>query len=104
MGDNMSKRLKLISATEAEMEERSFSNPYPDWDQGVVTSNSGADVVCDDPSDGEGNVRSCFFALHILIFTSADVLIESRASLAQVCHYLLLLLLLWRYVTLKGIG
>lgn len=59
MGDNMSKRLKLISATEAEMEERSFPNPYPDWDQGVLTSNSGADTVYDEPFDAEGKV-SCF--------------------------------------------
>uniref|UniRef100_A0A3Q4G3X1 Uncharacterized protein n=1 Tax=Neolamprologus brichardi TaxID=32507 RepID=A0A3Q4G3X1_NEOBR len=56
MGDNMSKRLKLISGTDAEMEERSFSNPYPDWDQGVLTSNSGADVDCNDPLDSEGKV------------------------------------------------
>ncbi|XP_039903017.1 lanC-like protein 2 [Simochromis diagramma] len=60
MGDNMSKRLKLISATDAEMEERSFSNPYPDWDQGVLTSNSGADVVCNDSLDSEGKVSTSF--------------------------------------------
>ncbi|XP_063340347.1 lanC-like protein 2 [Pelmatolapia mariae] len=60
MGDNMSKRLKLITATDAEMEERSFSNPYPDWDQGVLTSNSGADVVCNDPLDSEGKVSTSF--------------------------------------------
>ncbi|CAI5674029.1 unnamed protein product [Oreochromis niloticus] len=60
MGDNMSKRLKLISATDAEMEERSFSNPYPDWDQGGLTSNSGADVVCNDPLDSEGKVSTSF--------------------------------------------
>ncbi|KAL4000669.1 SH3 domain and tetratricopeptide repeat-containing protein [Sarotherodon galilaeus] len=60
MGDNMSKRLKLISATDAEMEERSFSNPYPDWDQGLLTSNSGADVVCNDPLDSEGKVSTSF--------------------------------------------
>lgn len=56
----MSKRLKLISATDAEMEERSFSNPYPDWDQGVLTSNSGADVVCNDSLDSEGKVSTSF--------------------------------------------
>ncbi|XP_031607057.1 lanC-like protein 2 [Oreochromis aureus] len=60
MGDNMSKRLKLISATDAEMEERSFSNPYPDWDQGGLTFNSGADVVCNDPLDSEGKVSTSF--------------------------------------------
>lgn len=53
----MSKRLKLISATEAEMEERCFPNPYPDWDQGVLTSNSGADVDYNEPFDAEGKVR-----------------------------------------------
>uniref|UniRef100_A0A3B4US37 LanC lantibiotic synthetase component C-like 2 (bacterial) n=1 Tax=Seriola dumerili TaxID=41447 RepID=A0A3B4US37_SERDU len=60
MGDNMSKRLKLISATEAEMEERSFPNPYPDWDQGVLTSNSGADVDYNEPFDAEGKVSAGF--------------------------------------------
>ncbi|XP_073344867.1 lanC-like protein 2 [Pagrus major] len=60
MGDNMSKRLKLISATEAEMEERSFPNPYPDWDQGALTSNSGADVDYNEPFDAEGKVSAAF--------------------------------------------
>lgn len=58
MGDNMSKRLKLISVTEAEMEERSFPNPYTDWDQGVLTSSSGAEVDYNEPFDGEGKVSS----------------------------------------------
>lgn len=56
----MSKRLKLISGTDAEMEERSFSNPYPDWDQGVLTSNSGADVDCNDTLDSEGKISTYF--------------------------------------------
>ncbi|KAI3355520.1 hypothetical protein L3Q82_017902, partial [Scortum barcoo] len=60
MGDNVSKRLKLISATEAEMEERSFPNPYPDWDQGVLTSNSGADRDYNEPFDEEGKVSAAF--------------------------------------------
>uniref|UniRef100_A0A8P4KRC4 LanC-like protein 2 n=1 Tax=Dicentrarchus labrax TaxID=13489 RepID=A0A8P4KRC4_DICLA len=60
MGDNVSKRLKLISATEAEMEERSFPNPYPDWDQGHLTSNPGADVDYNDPFDEEGKVSVAF--------------------------------------------
>ncbi|XP_061522928.1 lanC-like protein 2 [Phycodurus eques] len=60
MGDNMSKRLKLISVTEAEMEERSFPNPYTDWDQGVLTSNSGAEVDYNNPFDEEGKVSSAF--------------------------------------------
>ncbi|XP_061661326.1 lanC-like protein 2 [Syngnathoides biaculeatus] len=60
MGDNMSKRLKLISVTEAEMEERSFTNPYADWDQGGPTSNSGAEVDYNNPFDEEGKVSSAF--------------------------------------------
>lgn len=59
MGDNMSKRLKLISASEAEMEERCFPNPYPDWDQGALCSTSGSDPVPDEPFDAEGKVRGC---------------------------------------------
>lgn len=64
MGDNMSKRLKLISATEAEMEERSFPNPYPDWDPGVLTIDTGADVDYNEPFDAEGKVR-CFVYVNI---------------------------------------
>ncbi|XP_041823702.1 lanC-like protein 2 [Melanotaenia boesemani] len=60
MGDNMSKRLKLISATEAEMEERSFSNPYPDWDQGVLTADAGADVQVNEPFNADGKVSAAF--------------------------------------------
>ncbi|KAM9839878.1 lanC-like protein 2 [Aulostomus maculatus] len=60
MGDNMSKRLKLISVTEAEMEERSFPNPYPDWDQGVLASHNGAEVNDYEPLDAEGTVSSAF--------------------------------------------
>lgn len=60
----MSKRLKLISATEAEMEERSFPNPYPDWDPGVLTSDTGADVDYNEPFDAEGKVR-CFVYVNI---------------------------------------
>ncbi|XP_034428477.1 lanC-like protein 2 isoform X2 [Hippoglossus hippoglossus] len=59
MGENMSKRLKLISS-EAEMEERSFPNRFPDWDQRVATSNSGADVDYNDPFDEEGKVNEAF--------------------------------------------
>ncbi|KAM4606172.1 lanC-like protein 2 [Polymixia lowei] len=60
MGDNMSKRLKLVSATEAEMEERSFANSYPDWDQSVQTSNSGTDEDCNEPLDANGKVSPEF--------------------------------------------
>lgn len=62
----MSKRLKLISATEGEMEERSFPNPYPDWDQSVLTANSGEDVDDNEPFDAEGKVR-CFACVTFLI-------------------------------------
>lgn len=54
MGDNMSKRLKLISASEAEMEERSFPNPYPDWEQGDPSSD--AENHHNEPLDAEGKV------------------------------------------------
>ncbi|KAL1006341.1 hypothetical protein UPYG_G00071080 [Umbra pygmaea] len=61
MGDNMSKRLKLVSATEAEMEERSFINPYPDWDQGFYTSSSsGKDSDCKEPFDEYGKMGQAF--------------------------------------------
>lgn len=56
----MSKRLKLISASEAEMEERCFPNPYPDWDQGALSSTSGSDPVPDDPFDAEGKVKHIY--------------------------------------------
>jgi len=38
MGENMSKRLKLVSGSESAMEERSFPNPFPDWDPGLLLS------------------------------------------------------------------
>ncbi|KAM8823866.1 lanC-like protein 2 [Spinachia spinachia] len=60
MGDNMSKRLKLVSATEAEMEERSFPNPYPDWAPGARTSGSGEEDDHKEPFDAEGKVSASF--------------------------------------------
>uniref|UniRef100_M4ARQ9 LanC lantibiotic synthetase component C-like 2 (bacterial) n=1 Tax=Xiphophorus maculatus TaxID=8083 RepID=M4ARQ9_XIPMA len=60
MGENMSKRLKLVSTTEAEMEERSFPNQYPDWDQGFAVSNAGAEMDSDEPLDSEGKVNEAF--------------------------------------------
>ncbi|XP_027881698.1 lanC-like protein 2 isoform X1 [Xiphophorus couchianus] len=60
MGENMSKRLKLVSTTEAEMEERSFPNQYPDWDQGFAVSNAGAELDSDEPLDAEGKVNAAF--------------------------------------------
>lgn len=56
MGDNMSKRLKLISASEAEMEERSFPNLYPDWEQGDPAS--GPENQRNEPLDAEGKVET----------------------------------------------
>uniref|UniRef100_A0A8C3R4H4 LanC-like protein 2 n=1 Tax=Cyanoderma ruficeps TaxID=181631 RepID=A0A8C3R4H4_9PASS len=44
MGESMSKRLKLQLGGEAEMEERAFANPYPDYQpQGAVAAPSAAD-------------------------------------------------------------
>ncbi|XP_058499945.1 lanC-like protein 2 [Solea solea] len=60
MGDNMSKRLKLISSSDSEMEERSFPNPYPDWDQGLLTSTSGADANDSDDFDAEVTANAAF--------------------------------------------
>ncbi|KAG5850929.1 hypothetical protein ANANG_G00087600 [Anguilla anguilla] len=61
MGDNMSKRLKLVSGSDSEMEERAFNNPFPDWDQGAcTTSNSGTDSDCNDPFDGNGKISEAF--------------------------------------------
>lgn len=50
----MSKRLKLISTPEAEMEERCFPNPYPDWEQGDQSSD--AESRNSEPLDEEGKV------------------------------------------------
>lgn len=45
MGESMSKRLKLQLGGEAEMEERAFANPYPDYQpQGAVAAPSAADA------------------------------------------------------------
>ncbi|KAK1794596.1 hypothetical protein P4O66_001316 [Electrophorus voltai] len=61
MGDNMSKRLKLVTGSESEMEERSFVNPFPDWDQGIlVSSNSGANSNSNDPFDSNGKFSDAF--------------------------------------------
>lgn len=50
----MSKRLKLISASEAEMEERAFPNLYPDWEQGDPASDP--EDHRNEPLDAEGQV------------------------------------------------
>lgn len=53
----MSKRLKLVTGSESEMEERSFLNPFPDWDQGVLSpSPSGVHDSTADLFDPNGKV------------------------------------------------
>ncbi|XP_069067604.1 lanC-like protein 2 isoform X2 [Pleurodeles waltl] len=67
MGENMSKRLKLQFGGESEMEERSFNNPYPDYDavftapldpeEGGLEQSAGDQDV---PFDQDGKIRSRF--------------------------------------------
>lgn len=48
MGESMSKRLKLQLGGEAEMEERAFANPYPDYQpQGAAAAQSAAEAQRD---------------------------------------------------------
>lgn len=78
MGDNMSKRLKLIAAPEAEMEERSFPNPYPDWEPGDASSD--AENKPTEPLDAEGKVaRPSSNDLNLL---NATVSRQANVSLA----------------------
>ncbi|CAG12678.1 unnamed protein product [Tetraodon nigroviridis] len=58
MGAAMSKRLKLLSAPEAEMEERSFPNPYPDWEPQDPSADA-ADQR-NEPLDAEGKMSPVF--------------------------------------------
>lgn len=69
MGENMSKRLKLQFGGESEMEERSFNNPYPDYEPvcsapldpeegGPEQDLSAGDQ--DIPFDKDGKIRSRF--------------------------------------------
>ncbi|KAM9489259.1 lanC-like protein 2 [Clarias gariepinus] len=61
MGDSMSKRLKLVTASESEMEERSFPNPFPDWDQGVLSASpSAANNSTGDTFDADGKITEAF--------------------------------------------
>ncbi|XP_048832836.1 lanC-like protein 2 isoform X2 [Brienomyrus brachyistius] len=61
MGENMSKRLKLVSGSDSEMEERSFVNPFPDCDQGVLTSpNSATEDDAGEPFDANGKISEAF--------------------------------------------
>ncbi|KAJ3611127.1 hypothetical protein NHX12_021143 [Muraenolepis orangiensis] len=52
MGENVSKRLKLLSAPD--LEERSFLNPFPDWDH------SEPDGDFSGPLDADGKVSAAF--------------------------------------------
>ena len=57
MGDHVSK-LKLLSATDGDMEERYFLNRCPDWaPTGVATSDPEADGGSREPLDADGEVR-----------------------------------------------
>ncbi|XP_027005764.2 lanC-like protein 2 [Tachysurus fulvidraco] len=61
MGDSMSKRLKLVTGSESEMEERSFPNPFPDWDHGVLTSaQTAANSSTGDTFDPNGKITEAF--------------------------------------------
>ncbi|XP_056155559.1 lanC-like protein 2 [Lampris incognitus] len=61
MGDNVSKRLRLVSAADAEMEERCFANRYPDYEPAALTSTSAdTDVDSNRPLDTNGMVSSAF--------------------------------------------
>ncbi|KAM3823119.1 lanC-like protein 2 isoform 2-T3 [Vipera latastei] len=53
MGEGMSKRLKVQLGSEAEMEERAFNNPYPDYQP--YGSTASASTTLPTPSDSEGN-------------------------------------------------
>ncbi|XP_052452662.1 lanC-like protein 2 isoform X1 [Carassius gibelio] len=61
MGENVSKRLKLITGSEAEMEERSFINPFPDWDQSLcVSSDPEEHSGGNEPCDADGKISDAF--------------------------------------------
>uniref|UniRef100_A0A8V0XU90 LanC-like protein 2 n=1 Tax=Gallus gallus TaxID=9031 RepID=A0A8V0XU90_CHICK len=71
MGESMSKRLKLQLGGEAEMEERAFANPYPDYQpQGAAAAQSAAEAQRDRvllppeedplPFDSDGKVSAQF--------------------------------------------
>uniref|UniRef100_A0A671RE20 LanC-like protein 2 n=1 Tax=Sinocyclocheilus anshuiensis TaxID=1608454 RepID=A0A671RE20_9TELE len=61
MGESMSKRLKLVTGSEAEMEERSFSNPFPDWDQSLCVSSDPAEHSGgNEPLDADGKISDAF--------------------------------------------
>lgn len=43
MGDGMSKRLRLVAGADSEMEERCFSNPFPDYEPSAAPSPDSGD-------------------------------------------------------------
>ncbi|XP_042569947.1 lanC-like protein 2 isoform X2 [Cyprinus carpio] len=70
MGENMSKRLKLVTGSESEMEERSFINPFPDREhrehrehreQGLSGTPSAAEHSgANEPLDAGGKISDAF--------------------------------------------
>uniref|UniRef100_A0A8C2CPP5 LanC lantibiotic synthetase component C-like 2 (bacterial) n=1 Tax=Cyprinus carpio TaxID=7962 RepID=A0A8C2CPP5_CYPCA len=61
MGESMSKRLKLITGAEAEMEERSFINPFPDWEQSLSASSDPEEHSGgNEPFDADGKISDAF--------------------------------------------
>ncbi|XP_043920754.1 lanC-like protein 2 [Protopterus annectens] len=70
MGESMSKRMKLLIGTEAEMEERAFVNPYPDYEAVTDTGAAGGggsqeeqldeEDKCDVAFDSEGKIKPAF--------------------------------------------
>lgn len=52
----MSKRMKLVTGPESEMEERSFLNPHPDWDQGTFTPGTAGSESDSEHFDSNGKV------------------------------------------------
>uniref|UniRef100_A0A8C5SKQ1 Uncharacterized protein n=1 Tax=Laticauda laticaudata TaxID=8630 RepID=A0A8C5SKQ1_LATLA len=53
MGEGMSKRLKVQLGREAEMEERAFNNPYPDYQPHGSTAS--ASITLPTPNDSDDN-------------------------------------------------
>lgn len=77
----MSKRLKLVTGSESEMEERSFPNPFPDWDPGVLTSSpSAANSSTGDTFDANGKVSHAVF-----LFFFAEVNSYFHSGPASLC-------------------
>ncbi|KTG00116.1 hypothetical protein cypCar_00044058, partial [Cyprinus carpio] len=61
MGESMSKRLKLVTGAEAEMEERSFINPFPDWEQSLSASSDPEEHSGgNEPFDADGKISDAF--------------------------------------------